>query len=108
MPNSQFTDKSFTDKSICELCDRTCPRLTAHHLTPKQHTKRKNKRHRQDLGPTIDICPPCHKQIHTLFTNKELAADLHSADLLKSHPNMEKFLKWIVKQDPFKKVRTRS
>ena len=94
----------------CELCDRHCPKLTEHHLIPRQQTKRKkktkNKYNHTDLGPTIDICPPCHKQIHTLFTNKELAADLHSADLLKSHPAMEKFLKWIVKQDPYKKVRT--
>ena len=95
------------EESVCELCDRTCPKLTEHHLTPKQHTKRKNKRNRQDLGPTISICPPCHKQIHTLFTNKELAASLHSADLLKSHPDMQKFLNWIAKQDPYKKVRTR-
>ncbi|MGB3297170.1 MAG: HNH endonuclease [Phormidesmis sp.] len=95
----------------CLLCDRNCPKLTEHHLTPKQETKRRHKRRnkydRAGLGPTIDICPPCHKQIHTLFTNKELAADLSSADLLKSHPDLQKFLKWIAKQDPYKKVRTR-
>ena len=89
----------------CELCDRNCPKLTEHHLIPRQETKRKKKK-RADLGPTIDICPPCHKQIHTLFTNKELASDLHSADLLRSHPAMIKFLDWIAKQDPYKKVRT--
>ena len=91
----------------CELCDRPCPKLTEHHLVPRQETKRRSKRHRADLGPTIDICPPCHKQVHTLFTNKELAADLNSADRLKSHPAMAKFLDWIAKQDPRKKVRTR-
>ena len=90
----------------CELCDRDCPKLTEHHLVPRQETKRK-KKNRADLGPTIDICPPCHKQVHTLFTNKELAADLYSTDLLRSHPNMIKFLGWIAKQDPAKKVRTR-
>ena len=94
----------------CELCDRTCPKLTEHHLIPRQQTKRKkktkNKYNHPDLGPTIDICSPCHKQVHTLFTNKELADHLHSADLLKSHPSMAKFLKWIAKQDPYKKVRT--
>ena len=87
---------------VCELCDRTCPKLTVHHLIPRQHTKRK----KQDVGPTTDICQPCHKQIHALFTNKELAADLNSVDKLKSHPRMEKFLAWIRKQDPYKKVRT--
>ena len=91
----------------CQLCDRPCPKLTEHHLVPRQETKRRNKRNRADLGPTIDICPPCHKQVHTLFTNKELASELNSADLLRSHPSMAKFLKWIAKQDPYKKVRTR-
>lgn len=103
MKNCQLaTHKS----SVCELCQRDCPKLTVHHLVPRQQTKRRNKRHRADLGPTIDICSPCHKQVHTLFTNKELAAELYSADLLRSHPAMEKFLKWVAKQDPFKRVRT--
>lgn len=91
----------------CELCDRDCLKLTEHHLVPRQETKRKKKKNRADLGPTIDICSPCHKQVHTLFTNKELAANLYSADLLRSHPSMIKFLCWIAKQDPRKKVRTR-
>ena len=64
----------------CELCDRHCPKHTEHHLIPRQQTKRKkktkNKYNHTDLGPTIDICPPCHSQIHTLFTTKELAAEL--------------------------------
>ena len=100
-----------TGEKTCELCDRTCPKLTEHHLIPRQQTRRKkktkNKYSHTDLGPTIDICSPCHKQVHTLFTNKELADYLHSADLLKSHPAMAKFLKWIAKQAPYKKVRTR-
>ena len=86
----------------CELCQRDCPKLTEHHLVPRQQTKRK----KQDPGPTTDICAPCHKQIHTLFTNKELARKLNTVDRLRSHPNMTKFLTWIRKQDPYKKVRT--
>ncbi|MEL6128942.1 MAG: HNH endonuclease [Cyanobacteria bacterium J06628_4] len=86
----------------CELCQRHCPKLTEHHLVPRQQTRRK----KADPGPTTDICGPCHKQIHTLFTNKQLAQELNTVDRLRSHPNMEKFLGWIRKQDPYKKVRT--
>jgi len=100
-----------TCERTCQLCDRNCPKLTEHHLIPRQQTRRKkktkNKYSHTGLGPTIDICSPCHKQIHILFTNKELAESLHSADLLKSHPAMDKFLKWIAKQSTDKKVRTR-
>ena len=88
---------------ICRLCERDCPALTVHHLIPRQQTKRK----KQDTGPTVDICAPCHKQIHTLFTNKALATNLNSIDKLKAREEMQKFLGWIRKQDPDRKVRTR-
>lgn len=86
----------------CELCQRDCSKLTEHHLIPRQHTKRK----KQAPGPTAYLCAPCHKQIHVLFTNKELAKELNTLDTLRSHPQMDKFLGWIRKQDPDKKVRT--
>ncbi|WP_274609654.1 hypothetical protein [Leptothoe kymatousa] len=41
-----------------------------------------------------------------LFSNKELAQDLNTVERLRSHPNMQKFLGWIRKQDPYKKIRT--
>ncbi|NEP20364.1 MAG: HNH endonuclease [Leptolyngbya sp. SIO4C1] len=87
---------------ICQLCDRDCPKLTVHHLIPKQQTKRK----KQDIGPTADICAPCHKQVHTLFDNKQLACDLNSIEKLRSRPEVQKFLSWIRKQDPSRRVRT--
>ena len=87
----------------CQLCDRDCPKLTVHHLIPRQQTKRK----KQTIGPTVDICAACHKQIHTLFPNKELAADLNSIEKLKARTETQVFLGWIRKQDPLRKVRTR-
>ncbi|MBT2659939.1 HNH endonuclease [Bacillus sp. ISL-45] len=74
----------------CELCGRQDVEVTIHHLVPKE------------LGgtfmPTADLCIPCHKQIHALFTNDELAADLNTIERLRSHPELGKFLKWIKKQ----------
>lgn len=87
----------------CQLCDRDVDRLTVHHLTPRQTVKRKQA----DPGPTIDICSPCHRQIHALYSNLELAKHLNTIDKLKSEPKMIKFLNWIRKQDPQKKVRLR-
>ena len=65
------------------------------------------KRKQAESGPTIDICSPCHRQIHSLYTNLELARHLNTIDKLKSEPKMRKFLGWIAKQDPQKKVRIR-
>ncbi len=101
---------------LCQLCDRDVKELTTHHLVPRQTVKRKQA----DSGPTIDICSPCHRQIHALYSNLDLAKELNTLNKLKSEPKMSKFLGWIKsepkmskflgwikKQDPQKKVRIR-
>lgn len=88
----------------CELCERDLPELTVHHLVPRQKTKRK----KADPGPTIKICSACHRQIHTLFDNTRLANELYSLEALRNEPQMQKFLAWVSKQDPHKRVRVRS
>ncbi|MEM6612094.1 MAG: HNH endonuclease [Cyanobacteria bacterium P01_C01_bin.72] len=88
---------------LCQLCDRDLKKLTVHHLVPRQTVKRRQA----EPGATINICSPCHRQIHVLYSNLELARDLNTIDKLKSEPRMRKFLGWIAKQDPNKKVRIR-
>lgn len=85
----------------CELCEREVEKLTVHHLVPKQKTKRKN----EDPGPTVNICSACHRQIHSLFDNTRLAKELYSIEQLRNEPQMQKFLAWVQKQDPSKRVR---
>ena len=85
----------------CELCERDVEKLTVHHLVPRQKTKRKN----EDPGPTTNICSPCHRQIHTLFDNTRLAQELNSVERLKDEPQMQKFLSWVKKQDPARRVK---
>jgi len=84
----------------CQLCARDVPTLTEHHLTPRQQTKRK----KLDPGETIDICSACHRQIHVLFDNRRLAQELNTVDRLKANPEMAKFLAWVRKQNPDRKV----
>ena len=84
----------------CELCEREMQRLTVHHLIPRQNTKRK----KATPGPTINICSACHRQIHAFFDNKHLAEELNTTDKLKNEAQMQKFLLWVRKQNPDKKV----
>jgi 3-methyladenine DNA glycosylase AlkC len=84
----------------CELCKREIERLTAHHLIPRQVVKRK----KADPSPTVQICSACHRQIHNLFDNKRLAQELNSLEKLSHEPQMQKFLSWVKKQRPEKKV----
>lgn len=72
---------------ICELCSRTVSTLTEHHLIPLQKGG-KNKK-------TIHLCPTCHKQIHALFTNRELAARFNTLEALKKDIRIIKFLRFI-------------
>lgn len=73
------------------------PSHTVHHLTPRE------------LGGShkemVNLCIPCHKQIHHLFTNRELVVlGLTSIEALKSDPKISSYLNWIYQppfQDPF-------
>ncbi len=85
----------------CQLCDRDLEKLTVHHLVPRQTVKRKQAA----PGETIDICSACHRQIHSLYSNKELAKNLNTIEKLQAEPKMQKFLTWIKKQKSHKKVR---
>lgn len=83
----------------CELCGRDEVTLTEHHLIPKE------------MGGTFlvtaMICISCHKQIHALYTNEELAARLPSIEALRADEKLSKYIKWIRKQPAGRLVRTR-
>lgn len=72
-------------------------RLTVHHLIPRQ----KNGHY----GPKLNICSACHQQIHNLFDNTRLAQELNTLEKLRSEPQMWKFLCWVRKQDPNKRIK---
>lgn len=80
----------------CELCLRNDVEITIHHLTPKE------------LGgsflPTAKLCLPCHKQIHALYTNEELAARMNTIERLRDDETIKKFVKWIQKQPSSKLI----
>ncbi|MGX1194899.1 HNH endonuclease [Metabacillus sp. SLBN-84] len=83
----------------CELCKRQDVETTEHHLTPKEMGG--------TFMPTAMLCIPCHKQIHALYTNDELAVRLNTIQDLRSDPKIASFIKWIRKQPSTKLVRTR-
>jgi 5-methylcytosine-specific restriction protein A len=76
--------------SKCELCERENVDTTVHHLLPKEMGG--------TFGPTANLCIPCHKQIHALYTNEEIAARLTTIPKLMEDPQLLRFLKWIRKQ----------
>lgn len=94
---------STPDTSRCELCERAVERLTVHHLVPRSTVRRRDR----STLPTAKLCGACHRQLHVLFSNRDLKAQYSGIDELRSAPEMQKFLRWIIRQDPNKHIRVR-
>ena len=77
--------------SICALCNREIPPALrdAHHLVPKS----------KGGVATVLLHRACHKQIHALFTETELARQYPSVEALQAHTEIAKFINWV-KQKP--------
>lgn len=75
---------------ICALCKREVPKVTKHHLIP-----------REKGGKPYEIallCTPCHKQIHALYSNYELAVRLNSIPRIQNDEKFKRYLKFIKNQ----------
>jgi hypothetical protein len=79
---------------ICPLCDRVIPKSQRdeHHLIPKSHKGRE----------TVILHRICHRQIHALFTETELARQHNTIEKLKVQGDLVDFIKWVrLKPDDF-------
>lgn len=82
----------------CELCQRASP-LTKHHLIPRTlHNKpRYQKRHTREerLTAIVWLCHPCHKHIHRLYSERELADRFANLEALKGDADIRAFVEWL-------------
>ncbi len=98
-------------EQACELCGRQVEEVTKHHLIPR--TRHKNKKNKKDFtrgdvkGRLVYLCRPCHKQIHTVLTNKELERDYNTLEALRAHPELRAFCAWVAKRPADTFVRSR-
>jgi hypothetical protein len=75
------------DVVICPLCDREIPpaQRDAHHLVPKSKGGRQTKfLHRV-----------CHRQVHALLTETELARHYATVEALLAHRELQAFIGWV-------------
>lgn len=86
---------------ICELCKREHIPLTKHHVIPKTlHSNKwfKKRFSREERQHTIELCRPCHTQIHLFFSHKELARHRRTAEKLLEDERVKDFVEWIKKK----------
>lgn len=75
----------------CALCDRPLgARVEWHHLVPKSEGGRE----------TAAVHPICHRTIHALVPNAELARAFADPAALRAREDMARFLKWIADKPP--------
>lgn len=82
------------DDVVCPLCDRAIPlpQRDAHHLIPKSHGG----------VQTVWLHRICHRQIHALLTETELARQYQHVEALRQHPELSVFVRWVqTKPDDF-------
>ena len=55
----------------------------------------------------MPVHPICHRIIHATLSNKELERGYASAEALRAHPEIAKFLSWVSGKHPDFHVPTR-
>lgn len=75
----------------CFLCGRPLGRrIEWHHPVPKSRGGRER----------VPVHPICHRTIHAALTNKQLADGYATAEALRAHPDISRFLRWIAGKPP--------
>jgi hypothetical protein len=77
---------------LCPLCGREIPpaEQDVHHFVPKS----KGGRETQLLHRI------CHRQIHALLSETELASQFNTPQALLTHPDVLKFVVWVQRKPP--------
>ena len=91
---AEGADAVNTELPVCPLCERPipAPQQERHHLVPKSRGGRE----------TAYLHRVCHRQIHALFTETELARQYASAEALLQNPEIRSFVAWVkTKPDGF-------
>lgn len=74
----------------CPICDRELgDAVDEHHLMPKTFKGKE----------TVTLHKICHRKLHSVFTEREMANYYHTIGRLKEHTEIEKFIKWVRKKD---------
>lgn len=55
----------------------------------------------------MDVHPICHRKIHSVLTERELARSYSTPEALRAHPEIARFVNWVRKRPPDFHRRTR-
>ncbi len=74
------------EEETCALCRRPLGRRREkHHLVPRSFGGRE----------TVKLHPICHRKVHDILSERELAEDYRTPEALRRHPEIATFLRWL-------------
>lgn len=77
----------------CPICGRPLidgPSVNRHHLVPRSEGGRE----------TVRLHRICHRKLHSLWTERELARAFAGFEAIRAHPEMRAFIRWVRRKPP--------
>lgn len=87
------------EPDVCPLCGRLLPEdgpVDRHHVVPKSRGGR----------VTVRMHRICHRKLHSLFDEAELARVGPDFGRLRAHPEVARFVAWVRRRPPHFHART--
>ena len=87
------------DLGECPICGRPMlpgASVDRHHFVPRSEGGRE----------TSWVHRICHRKLHSLFTERELARLYATPEAVRAHPEMQRFIRWVGRKHPEFWVRT--
>jgi hypothetical protein len=85
--------------------------LTRHHLVPRMvYRQPRVQRRFAGTDPRTHLallCRPCHKFLHAMLTEKQLAEGFSTLEQLRQHREVQRFVHWLETKPPGLRARTR-
>ena len=81
------------DLGPCPVCGRPMipgPSVNRHHFVPRSEGGR--------IAAWVHRI--CHRKIHSLWTERELAQEFSTPEAIRSHPEVAKFVRWLRRKPP--------
>jgi len=89
---------ALTRPEACQLCHRDWINLTYHHLIPRSvHDKALTRgwHEERELNRVAWLCGACHRCVHRVATNEELAQHWDTVEKLQTRDDVQRFVQWI-------------
>ena len=93
MDNAHLATGDQRNLGPCPLCGRAMiegPSVDRHHWVPRTEGGRE----------AVAMHKVCHRMVHRVLDERTLARDYATAEALRSHPEIQRFIAWVKKKPP--------